>query len=281
MKLAVVILHYKHKEDTLECLKSVKQSDFGDFQIILVDNASGDEFDEETLRHLDIEIISSKENTGYSGGNNLGIKKALELGAEKIFVLNPDTTVKKDTISALVRALEKYDAGLVGPKIYFADSKKIWYAGGEFDVANVLGRHRGVDEEDKGQYDKDEETDGITGAAFMARAEVFGKIGVFDDRYFLYYEDADLSIRAKKAGFKIVYIPEAVVFHKNARSTGLGSPLQDYYITRNRMLFASKFLPVRTGLALFREAIRNIRNPMRRLALYDFIMGNFGKGSYK
>lgn len=274
---AVVILHYRHKEDTLECLKSVNRSDYKDLQIILVDNDSGDSFGELEK----ITLLKSGHNIGYSGGNNLGIKKALEMGAEYVFVINPDATVEKSTISSLVKAIEKYSAGLVSPKIYFDNSKKIWYAGSKFDVLNVIGSHRGVDEIDHGQYDLDEETDGITGGAFLATKEVFRKAGLFDERFFLYYEDADLSFRAKQKGFKIMYIPEAVVYHQNARSTGLGSPLQDYFITRNRMLFASKHLPVRTRFALFREALRNLDKPMRRLAMWDFLIGNFEKGSYR
>lgn len=97
MQLAVVILHYRHKEDTLECIESVKGSDFKDFGIILVDNASGDDFSEELKEWKGVEFIKSGENTGYSGGNNLGIKKALDLGAKYILVLNPDTTVEKNT----------------------------------------------------------------------------------------------------------------------------------------------------------------------------------------
>lgn len=278
MKLSVVVLHYRHKEDTLECLSSVNKSDFKDFNIILVDNASGDEFQEEIAKWKNVVFIKSNKNSGYSGGNNQGIKRALGLGVEYILVINPDTTIKENTISCLIKGLEKNGAGLAAPKIYFANSKKIWYAGAKLDLLNVIGTHRGVDEEDRGQYDKDEETDGVSGGAFLAKREVFERVGLFDERYFLYYEDADLSFRAKKTSFKIMYIPEAVVYHKNARSTGLGSPLQDYYITRNRMLFAAKFLPFRTRFALFREALRNLGNPMRRLALWDFLTGNFGKG---
>jgi GT2 family glycosyltransferase len=114
----------------------------------------------------------------------------------------------------------------------------------------------------------------------FVNAKVFKKIGFFDEKYFLYYEDSDFCLRAKKADFRLVYAPSAVVFHENAKSTGLGSNLQDYFITRNRLLLASKFLPFRTRFALLREALRNIGNPVRRLAFWDYLNGNFGKGSY-
>lgn len=199
---------------------------------------------------------------------------------ELIFILNPDTTVEKNTIRILVTKMEKFEASIVSPKIYFTGTKSIWYAGGIFDKSNVLGSHRGVDEEDKGQYDESIETDFATGAAMMVRRDVFDSIGLLDKRYFLYYEESDFCFRAKKAGFKTMYIPESVVEHSNAASTGLGSPLQDYFITRNRMLFAKKFLSLRTQFALLREGLRNLRIPARRLALIDFLLGRFEKGSF-
>lgn len=280
-KVAVVILNYKLKDQTLKCIESVNKSSYENIQIIVVDNASKDGLGEDVKDFPDVEFIASSINTGYTGGNNLGVNKALSDGADYIFILNPDTEVEKDTISKLVKGLEKYSCGIAGPKIYFAQSKKIWYAGGVFDKANVIGLHRGVDEEDSGQYDHPMETDFVSGAAILIKKEVFKKIGLFDERYFLYYEDSDFCFRAKDKSFKIMYIPDAVVSHANAQTTGLGSPLQDYYIIRNRMLFAAKFLPFRTRFALLREALKNLGNPARRLALFDFLIGNFGKGSLK
>lgn len=275
--ISVVILNYKLKELTLKCLKSVQSSDYPNLNIIVVDNNSGDGLQEKIVNDKEITFIQTGDNLGYSGGNNIGIKKALELGADYIFILNPDAIVKKDTISILQKTALDSNSDILGPKVYFEDEKTIWYAGSQFDLANVLGNHRGVDEIDSGQYDQIEETDGVTGAAMFVKADVFKKIGSFDERYFLYYEDADFCYRAKQAGLKITYVPQAVVIHKNAQSTGLGTPLQDYYITRNRMLFASKFLSFRTRFALLREAIKNINIPARKKALLDFLMGNFGK----
>ena len=164
--------------------------------------------------------------------------------------------------------------------LFFSDRKTIWYAGGIFDMANIIGSHKGVDQPDSAKFNQDEETDFVTGGAMMVKSEVFKQIGLLDERYFLYYEDSDFSFRAKKAGFKLMYLPEAVVYHANGSATGVGSPLQDYFITRNRLLFGFKFAPLRTKLALLREAVRNIMVPTRRLALWDFCLGNFGKGSY-
>lgn len=277
--VAVVILNFKAKENTLKCVDSVKKSDYKNLEVIVVDNNSGDGLDEEIKRIKGIHFIHNEENLGYTGGNNVGIKKALECGAEYIFILNMDTVIHSQAISNLIKGIEESGAGIAGPKILFFDQRTIWYAGGTLDLANVLGGHRGVDEVDRGQYDIPEETQNVTGGAMIVKKEVFEKIGFFDDKYFLYYEDSDFCFRAKKAGFKLMYIPSAVVYHENAKATGLGSPRQDYYITRNRMLFASKFLPLRTRFALLREAIRNFTMPARRKALFDFLTGHLGRAN--
>lgn len=280
-KVSVVILNYKVRDLTIKCIESVKKSSYENISIIVVDNNSDDGLVEAIKKVEGVEFVQLKENFGYSGGNNAGIKRALKEGADYIFLLNPDTVIDKGAISSMVELAQKGgDEAVIGPKIYFGDGKTIWYAGGIFDQANVLGKHRGVDQKDEGQYNKIEETEYVTGAAMFVPKDVFDKVGLFDEQYFLYYEDSDFSYRAKSAGFKLVYLPTAVVCHENAKSTGLGSPLQDYYITRNRMLFASKFLPIRTRFALFREALRNLDKPVRRKAFFDFLLGKFGKGEY-
>lgn len=277
-KVAVVVLNYKVKQETLECINSIKQSEYKNIEIIVVDNNSQDGLGEEVAKLKDIIFIQNSDNLGYTGGNNIGIKQALINGADYIFVLNADTLIDPKAIGNLVLAAQGELAGILGPKILFNDKKTIWYAGGVFDKANVLGQHRGVDEIDHGQFNTPGETEYITGGAMFIKKEVLEKIGLFDERYFLYYEDSDFCFRAKQAGFNLMYIPNALIYHHNAKSTGLGSSLQDYYITRNRMLFASKFLPFRTQFALFREGIRNIANPVRRHAFFDFLVGNLGKG---
>lgn len=278
-KVSIVILNYQVKKLALKCIKSVVKSDYNNLDIIVVDNNSGDEI-EKDLKNGHVNFIQTGFNLGYSGGNNQGINKALANGADYVFILNPDTEISERCISELVKYAEEENADIVGPKIHFKNNQTIWFAGGIFDLQNVLGSHRGVNEIDNGQYEKVEETDFITGAAMMVRKEVFTKVGLLDERYFLYYEDSDFCFRAKQVGFKIMYIPSAVVFHENAKSTGLGSSLQDYYITRNRMLFASKFLSLRTKFALFKEALQNITMPVRRKALFDFLLGQFGKGDF-
>jgi GT2 family glycosyltransferase len=136
---------------------------------------------------------------------------------------------------------------------------------------------------DKGQYEKVEQTDFASGCCEMIKREVLEKVGVFDERYFLYYEDNDLSQRAKKQGFKVFYQPKAILWHLNAGSTGgSGSILQDYYITRNRLLFGFKFASPRAKIALVRESLKLIfaGRPWQKKGALDFYLRRFGKGSY-
>ncbi|MBI2594623.1 glycosyltransferase family 2 protein [Candidatus Curtissbacteria bacterium] len=295
MKIAIVVLNYNGLADTLECLESLKKLKKDGFEIItiVVDNNSQDGSPGTFSKLRRIVFIKNNQNLGYSGGNNVGIKLALRRGADYILILNNDTLVDQDLLVNLTRAT-KY-ADIICPKIYFApgfefhkdrypksdQGRVIWYAGGRIDWQNILGIHFGVDKVDHRQFSKRKEIDLATGACFLAKRKVFEKIGFFDEKYFLYLEDMDFCVRAKKAGFKILFEPKAVLWHKNASSAGgSGSPLQDYYITRNRLLFAFKYASIRTKLAVFRQTLSQIGNSTKRQAFLDFLKGKFGPGSF-
>lgn len=264
-KIAIIILNWNGKENTLDCLKSIDKSQ----KILVVDNNSTDDSVEIIKKEFpEVKIIQNPQNYGFAKGNNIGIKKALSDGAEYVFILNNDTVLEKNCLKNLLEAVKKYqEYSIFAPKIYFeknyefhkdrySDNEKgrvIWYAGGIIDWKNVYGKHRGVDEVDCGQFDKFESTEYATGAAMFVKKEVFEKIGLLDEKYFMYYEDTDFCIRAKKAGFKILFVPNAVVYHKNAGSSSSGSHLQDYYITRNRLMFGIKYAKLKTKLVLIRE----------------------------
>ncbi len=300
-KIYIIILNYNGGEDTLECMESVSRIDKGNntVKILLVDNGSNDGSVAKIRdKYSDAIIIENKENLGFTGGNNEGIRYALKSGADYIMLLNNDTTVDR---GLLVNMMKGFDSKLVGgvvPKIYFSKGSEyhkgryekkdlgnvIWYSGGIMDWENLIGKNRGVDEVDLGQYDTEDFTELATGCCFLLSAKAINKVGAFDDKYFLYYEDADLSQRLKKSKFKIKYMPNAFLWHKNAKSSGgTGSDLQDYYITRNRMSFGMKYAPLRTKIALIKESIsllRSGRNWQKR-AVKDFFAGKLGRGSYR
>lgn len=303
-KIAVVILNWNGWEETKDCLRSITKviKDNFNLEVIVVDNASSDgslpkiskEGNNFKSYRIGFSLIENKENLGFAEGNNVGITKALDNRADYIVLLNNDTIVDANLFKNLLEGVESEGAGIVGPKIYFAKGyefhkdrykkddlgKIIWFAGGKIDWNNVYSSHRGVDEVDAGQYDKKIETDFITGCCMFIKKEVFEKIGFFDEKYFLYLEDVDFCIRAKKAGYKLIYAPKAVLWHKNAQSSGHpGSKLHKYYQTRNRLLFGFKYGSIRAKVALFKEALRFLKEEqIKRKAIVDFLTGRFGKG---
>lgn len=304
MKHVVIsLLNFNGLKNTLACLESLKNIKIDNFKltIVTVDNASKEEFDlkSSSIGNIPLVVIKNNENLGFSGGHNIAIKYALEDEADYALILNNDTYVDKNFLEELLRVAQSDEKiGILVPKIYFApgfefhknkyakdeQGRVLWYAGGEMDWKNVIGRHRGVDSIDRGQFDKTEETELATGCCMMIRREVFDKVGLLDDKYFLYYEDSDMGVRAKKEGFKIVYVPKSIIFHKNAGSVGgSGSILQDYYITRNRLLFGFRYAPFRSKLALFRESLFLLfkGRKWQKKGVLDFYLGRLGKGSYR
>ncbi len=284
-RVVTVVLNWNGKKNTLACLSSLQRVETKGFlhSILVVDNGSTDGSVDAIKREFQrIELIENGENFGFTGGNNRGIRAALHSGADYVFVLNNDTVADRRVLIKLLPAFEDPAVGIASPKIHFEKDghTMIWYAGANIDWANVYGRHRGVDEIDRGQYDEQTETEYCTGCAMLVKRDVFEKIGLFDERFFAYYEDADFSVRAHKVGFKLVYVSKALVFHKNAASSGgTGSKLQEYFIPRNRLLFAFKHASWRTRFALLREAFGLSFSP-RRQGVLDFFLGRFGKGSY-
>lgn len=311
-KIAIILLNYNSTDETIVCINSLQEMprDTGEITVVVVDNNSHADQVKKLDRYIvDIEqkkdsvfavkYIKNNSNLGFTGGNNTGMEYALQEKMDLIMLLNNDTIVHKIFLTEMVKELESSSKiGVVVPKIYFApghefhkerytgkdSGKVIWYAGGTIDWENAIGHHVGVDEVDDGtKYSETGDTEYATGACMLIRTSVLEKVGLFDPDYFLYYEDSDLSMRIKNAGFRIRFAPDAIVWHKNAGSTGgSGSGLQDYFISRNRMLFGMKYAPLRTKAALIRESIRIqiSGRKWQKKGVRDFYLRRFGKGSY-
>lgn len=299
MKIYVVILNYKGDEDTLELLNSLKKVNKEGINLhtLVIDNYPAKPIDvnESDFQDIGLKVIINSKNLGFAGGSNVGIKHALGDGADAVLMLNNDVLVDPDFLKNLVGEMSEKGDGIYSPKIYFAKGfefhkkkyKKeeqghvIWYAGGMIDWKNIYGSHRGVDEVDHGQFDSNIETEFATGCCFLITRKVIEKTGMFDEKYFLYYEDMDLSLRARSKGFKIYYTPNSFIWHKNAGSVGgSGSEMQDYFITRNRLLFGNKYAPIRAKIAIMKEGLKLMRSgrAMQRQGAKDFFIGRFGKG---
>jgi len=243
-KVFIIILNWNNWPDVLECLESLKNNDYHNYQVVIIDNGSKEK---PQAPNLEIKIIYNKENLGFSGGNNVGIKYAIEKGADYVLLLNDDTLVSRDFLSKLVKAGESNkNFGLLGPKIYFADQKeKIWFAGGQVNWLYNKGTMRGYGEIDKGQYDFPgiQKTDYITGCCLLIKREVIKKIGLIPEDYFLYYEDTDWSLAGQRAGFKCIFVPAAKIWHKGSKSSQEFSIPYIYYHIRNGLIFADKYAP--------------------------------------
>ncbi len=304
IKLFIVIVNWNGVTDTLTCLESLSRANWRGIEgtVVLVDNGSTDD----SLKKLakwkssafSLHIIKKAQNLGFAGGNNVGISYAMNKNPDYIVLLNNDTIVDREIFIHFVNAAQRNPkAGILSPKIYFAKGyefhkdryannqlgKVLWSVGGNIDWNNVYAPNRGVDEVDTGQYDKTRPVDFATGACMLVRPEVFAEIGMFDEKYFLYLEDVDLCMRAKKKDYKVVYTPEPVVWHKVSQSSAIGGGLNDYYTTRNRLLFARRYAPLRAQIAVVREAARFVLSgrPWQKQGAIDYFMNRFGKGSWK
>lgn len=299
-KIAIVILHFVNKKQTINCLELIKQLKVEGLKLktIVVDNSEKEHLDGLKDKFNDFVFLKTGGNLGYAAGNNFGIKKALKENVDFVFIINNDTILDKRILLNLVDFADSDPKiGILGPKIYFApgyefhqerykkenQGRVIWYAGGLIDWQNVVASHRGVDEVDHGQYDTSQETDFVSGCAMLIQKEVFQKIGFFDERYFLYWEDVDFCQRAKGAGYKVFFVPQAKLWHANASSSEVGGKLHDYYMTRNRLLFGMKHASFKTKLALFKQSLKILSQgrPWQKIGVRDFYLKKFGQGSLK
>jgi GT2 family glycosyltransferase len=303
VKIAIVILNWNRPELTLECLRSIENLDRNgvDLTVIVVDNASVDDSVKKlkkiNLKNIKFELIENNDNFGFAKGNNIGIRHAMAHDVDFIVVLNNDTVLDKNILKEFIGETEKnMDAAVFSPKIYFAKGYEFhkgrykksdlgnvfWYAGGNIDWLNVQGLNRGVDAVDKGQFEKVQDLEFATGACMFIRASALVDHKAFDEKYFMYLEDADFSMRMRREGWKVIYVPKAKLWHKVAQSSGIGSDLNDYFITRNRLLFGFRYAPYRTKFALFRESVRFLAGGRKwqKLGVVDFYFGRFGMGSW-
>lgn len=252
----IVVLQYNNSQDTLRCLESLKVQSYPNFRVIVVDNASyeaevnnirnyinSQEHNDRVGRYRPTQslLIVNKENLGYAGGNNIGIKYALENGADYVFILNNDTTVEPDALAKMVEIAESdKNIGIVGPAI--KEGEKTAYFGKISWFKTELTHSDSYPRAALGQTLQAKEY--VIGAAMLIKREVLEKIEGFDEIYFLYFEDADLNIRTQAAGYKLKVVPEAVVHHQISASTKkLGSPLLLRYHMRNALIFNSLNAP--------------------------------------
>ena len=242
--LSVIIPNWNGKHFLTECIDSLKEQTFRDFEIILVDNGSTDgsaEFAGERYREF-IRVLRNKENLGFAGGNNVGIQAAR---GEYIVLLNNDTWADPHWLEELVKATQ-FDPpiGMWASKIYSYYKRNQIEAVGELIYWDGLSRARGQYEQDRGQYNAMEEIFFPPGCGAMYRKSLFDGIGLFDEDFFAYADDSEIGIRARLACWKCLYVPAAIVYHKNSGTAGQYSPLKAFYVERNRFWITIKYFPL-------------------------------------
>jgi hypothetical protein len=240
-KVSIIILNWNGLKDTAECLESLKKNTYPNYEIIIVDNGSKNDQGavlEEKYKGY-IKVIKNKDNLGFAGGNNVGIKHAIDAGSEFILVLNNDVIVEKDFLRFLVEDLMKdKTAGIAGPVNYdYYNPQKIISMGRimNFWSGNAVHIFRPVKNKS--------ELDAIWGCCMLIKKDVFLKIGYFYEPYFLTFEEIDFCVKAKKQGFKIICNPMSKIWHKVSSTMGKVSTCGVYYGYRNKFLFIKRNYP--------------------------------------
>lgn len=229
MLLSIVILNYNTKDLTLACVKSIRKYPFsGNFEVIVVDNNSSDGSLEalraynKTHRKCDFDliIIANKENSGFAKGNNVGILRAK---GDHVLLLNSDTTVTKNALNNIVEfAINNDDAGVVAPKLLNTDGS---LQSSVFRLPTVPRAFRQYILGETGLLDKYVPkckkscvVESVVGAAFLITHAAINKVGLLDERYFMYYEDLEYCRKTRSAGLSVYYLPETAVYHVHGAS---------------------------------------------------------------
>ena len=236
----IIILNWNGWKDTIECVDSCLQLRYPAFRILVVDNASSD--GSETILRAQfphIELMQTGANLGYAGGNNVGISHALANGADYLWLLNNDTKVDPGALDEMVRvAIDDATVAMVGPKILLHSRPQyLNCVGSTINLLTGQPRLIGLGEKDDGRFDGNKEMDSLSGCSLLVSKEIVEKVGLMDERFFLYYEETDWILRAKRAGYRMMYVSQAKIWHKVSASIGgHQSPLMLYYMTRNNPL---------------------------------------------
>jgi GT2 family glycosyltransferase len=257
-----IVLSWNGREDTLRCLESLSRVEHPGLGIVCVDNGSSDGSQQAVReRFPHVTLIEAGANLGYSGGNNLGIRHALEHGARWIALVNNDATVAPDFVAGFeAAARERPGAGILAGKVYFAARPStIWFAGQRVsELLGYSGRPRGYGREDGPRYERVVATDRAVGALMAISREAIDAVGLLDDELFAYVEDVDWALRVRDAGFEVVFAPRARAWHGVSASTGgeKASTHTLYYGVRNTVTVLERRRPLGVaGTALRRASI--------------------------
>ena len=260
-KVAVVVLAYNQRELTLQCLRSLAQVEYPQYnlQIVVVDNGSTDDTAQFVrTHHPTATILETGGNLGYAGGSDFGIEHALANGADYVVLVNSDVVVAPDSLLALVAAAERDpQAGFLGPKVCHLEEPGTLQSAGISLDWRLRSCHRGQNQIDAGQFDSLAECEALSGCMILTSRRVLERIGLLDTRFFMYHEEIDWCLRARAAGYRNLYVPAARVWHSNPQLRPTASAFTTYYMARNTYLLLSQhkagFLAV--AATLFQQVV--------------------------
>ena len=267
--VCIVTVNWNQAVDTLECLESLKKLTYPNLLTIVVDNGSEDgSLDLIAEQYPEVDLVRNPTNLGFGGGYNRGMQRALERGADYVFIVNNDTLIDPECITRLMEHAAP-EVGILSPLIYYTqEPKRIWAAGGPINAWNLERHDPHKDQMDDFEWPEVLEQDFVTSCAMLVPRSFVETIGGFDERYFFYYEDSDICLRARRAGRRGCTVPKAKLWHKVSRSSGGAySPRERYWMARSGIRFFRKFarpqqIPVivfwRTGSAM-RMSLRLLR----------------------
>ena len=236
--VGVVILNWNGGELTGRCIESLERSDYPDRLIIVIDNGSTDGSAERLARDFpEVALLRNEKNLGFARGSNQGIRWAMEQGFDYALILNNDTLAAPNMISSMVAAAEtRHDLAAVSPKIFFADTpERLWFTVGEANLWSGVFSNPAYNALDDGRYDSQREMGWMVGCCVLIPRKIAETVGGFDERFFAYCEDVDWSLRCRKAGFGLLYCPEARLWHKVSASGSRHSAVMRYLMTRNHL----------------------------------------------
>lgn len=292
--ISIILVNYNGFTDTIECIKSIKRSNYDNYSIIVVDNASTTKPDNEQMEFLNnnCDFVSLKENIGFAGGNNVGIKFAEKYNSDYYLLLNNDTIVESNFLIPLIEQCENNPKiGIATGKILYYDQPNLlWFGGSYYDNKLCECRIDGIGKAEKKCHNECKFIPFATGCMFLISAQALKDAGYMAEDYFLYYEDADYCERIKNLNYKIKYIPQSVIYHKESRSTNKGSSLYSYYVLRNYLIFIRKYAKGKSKAGLYlRRFYISLKNVIRKRTKFktffyawkDFVFHKSGKCSYE
>lgn len=290
-KVFIIVLNYNGYKDTIECIESLKRISYKNYKIVLVDNDSTDG-SQEVLddRFPEVAFIKTKENLGYAGGNNIGIKYAMDNNADYICIINNDVVVEEAFLEPIIAKMENDKTlGIAGSKVCeYTDRTKIQSTGSRLQLSrgNVYQINTGkLSKEVK----EDLEVDYISGSCLVASKELIKKVGLIPEVYFLFYEENEWCLRAWRSGYKVKCISNSEIYHKGSSTIDKISGIKEYYMVRNNIIFVKRnapwltymvFISRRTLRMMFNLAAGVLKGKTNKIALRAFIDGMKYKKGY-